>query len=160
MLIIVLFSTSASADLSVLSGRSYTTADMVKTQTTLLLDLGPEPAKALVNGIPLTINLNVLLVKESVWPWRISAAELDQRPSLATLRGDASAHVDPWELGAHVCYVLCKLRLQHRLQNLLQACRRQFHGLRQARDACPLQGRARLPQRQATSPSSASIFAW
>lgn len=74
-LIIALLSASVSADLSVLSGRSYTTADMVKTQTTLLLDLGPEPAKALVNGIPLTINLNVLLVKESAWPWRINAAE-------------------------------------------------------------------------------------
>jgi len=74
-LIIALFCVSASADLSVLSGRSHTTADMLKTQTTLLLDLGPEPAKALVNGIPLTINLNVLLVKESAWPWRINAAE-------------------------------------------------------------------------------------
>jgi len=74
-LIITLFCVSASADLSVLSGRSHTTADMVKTQTALLLDLGPEPAKALVNGIPLTINLNVLLLKESAWPWRISAAE-------------------------------------------------------------------------------------
>ena len=74
-LIIALFCVSASADLSVLSGRSHTTADMVKTQTALLLDLGPEPAKALVNGIPLTINLNVLLVKESAWPWHINAAE-------------------------------------------------------------------------------------
>ena len=74
-LIVVLLSTSASADLRVLSGRSHTTADVVKTQTTLLLDLGSEPAKALVNGIPLTINLNVSLVKESVWPWSISAAE-------------------------------------------------------------------------------------
>jgi len=74
-MIIALLSASASADLSVLSGRSHTTADMVKTQTTLLLDLGPEPAKALVNGIPLTINLNVLLVKESAWPWRVNAAE-------------------------------------------------------------------------------------
>ena len=74
-LIIVLLSTPTSADLSVLSGRSHTTADMVKTQTTLLLDLGSEPAKALVNGIPLTINLNVLLVKESAWPWHINAAE-------------------------------------------------------------------------------------
>ena len=75
VLIIVLFSTSASADLSILSGRSHTTADMVKTKTTLFLDLGSEPTKALVNGIPLTINLNVLLVKESAWPWRITAAE-------------------------------------------------------------------------------------
>ncbi len=74
-LAIVLLSASASADLSVLSGRSHTTADLVKTQATLLLDLGSEPAKALVNGIPLTINLNVLLVKESAWPWRISAAK-------------------------------------------------------------------------------------
>jgi hypothetical protein len=74
-LIIAVLSASVSADLSVLSGRSHTTADMVKTQTTLLLDLGPEPAKALVNGIPLTINLNVSLVKESAWPWRINAAE-------------------------------------------------------------------------------------
>lgn len=74
-LLIALFCVSASADLSVLSGRSHTTADMVKTQTALLLDLGPEPAKALVNGIPLTINLNVLLVKESAWPWHINAAE-------------------------------------------------------------------------------------
>ena len=74
-LVIALFCVSASADLTVLSGRSYTTADMVKTKTTLFLDLGSEPTKALVNGIPLTINLNVLLVKESVWPWRITAAE-------------------------------------------------------------------------------------
>tara|TARA_B100001123_G_scaffold224073_1_gene252187 strand:- start:2219 stop:2794 length:576 start_codon:yes stop_codon:yes gene_type:complete len=74
-LVIALFCVSASADLSVLSGRSYTTADMVKTKTTLFLDLGSEPTKALVNGIPLTINLNVLLVKESAWPWRITAAE-------------------------------------------------------------------------------------
>ena len=74
-LIIALFCVSASADLTVLSGRSYTTADMVKTKTTLFLDLGSEPTKALVNGIPLTINLNVLLVKESAWPWRITAAE-------------------------------------------------------------------------------------
>ena len=74
-LTIVLLSAPASADLRILSGRSHTTADMVKTQTTLLLDLGSEPAKALVNGIPLTINLNMLLVKESAWPWRISAAE-------------------------------------------------------------------------------------
>ena len=75
VLIIVLLSASASADLSVLSGHSHTTSDMVKTQTTLLVDLGSEPAKALVNGIPLTINLNVLLIKESAWPWRVSAAE-------------------------------------------------------------------------------------
>jgi len=75
VLIIVLFSTPASADLSILSGRSHTTDGIVKTQTTLFLDLGSEPAKALVNGIPLTINLNVLLVKESTWPWRMSAAE-------------------------------------------------------------------------------------
>ena len=74
-LVIALFCVSASADLTVLSGRSYTTADMVKTKTTLFLDLGSEPTKALVNGIPLTINLNVLLVKESAWPWRITAAE-------------------------------------------------------------------------------------
>ena len=74
-LVITLFCVSASADLTVLSGRSYTTADMVKTKTTLFLDLGSEPTKALVNGIPLTINLNVLLVKESAWPWRITAAE-------------------------------------------------------------------------------------
>ena len=74
-LVIALFCVSASADLSVLSGRSYTTADMVKTKTTLFLDLGSEPTKALVNGIPLTINLNVLLVKESAWPWRITAAK-------------------------------------------------------------------------------------
>ena len=74
-LVIALFCVSASADLSVLSGRSYTTADMVKTKTTLFLDLGSEPTKALVNGIPLTINLNVLLIKESAWPWRINAAE-------------------------------------------------------------------------------------
>ena len=74
-LAIALFCVSASADLSVLSGRSYTTADMVKTKTTLFLDLGSEPTKALVNGIPLTINLNVLLVKESAWPWRITAAK-------------------------------------------------------------------------------------
>ena len=74
-LIIALLSASVSADLNVLSGHSHTTADIVKTQTVLLLDLGPEPAKALVNGIPLTINLNVLLVKESAWPWRINAAE-------------------------------------------------------------------------------------
>ena len=75
MLIIVLFCAPASADLSILSGHSHTTADIVKTQTTLFLDLGSEPAQALVNGIPLTINLNVLLVKESVWPWRISMTE-------------------------------------------------------------------------------------
>ena len=74
-LIIVLLSAPALADLSILSGRSHTTADIVNTQTTLLLDLGSEPAKALVNGIPLTINLNVLLIKESVWPWRISVTE-------------------------------------------------------------------------------------
>ena len=74
-LVIALFCVSASADLTVLSGRSHTTADMVKTKTTLFLDLGSEPTKALVNGIPLTINLNVLLVKESAWPWRITAAE-------------------------------------------------------------------------------------
>ncbi len=75
MLIIVLLSAPASAELSVLSGRSHTTGELVKTQATLLLDLGSEPAKALVNGIPLTINLNVLLVRESAWPWRIGAAE-------------------------------------------------------------------------------------
>ena len=75
VLIIVLLSAPASADLSVLSGRSHTSADTVNTQATLFLDLGSEPAKALVNGIPLTINLNVLLVKESAWPWRVSAAE-------------------------------------------------------------------------------------
>ena len=75
VLIIVLLSAPASADLSVLSGHSHTSTGMVKTQTTLLLDLGSEPAKALVNGIPLPINLNVLLVKESAWPWRITAAE-------------------------------------------------------------------------------------
>ena len=75
VLIIVLLSAPASADLSILSGRSHTTADIVKTQATLFLDLGSEPAKALVNGIPLTINLNVLLVKESAWPWRNSMAE-------------------------------------------------------------------------------------
>jgi len=74
-LIIVLVSASASADLSVLSGHSNATPDMIKTQTTLLLDLGSEPAKALVNGIPLTINLNVSLVKESAWPWHLNAAE-------------------------------------------------------------------------------------
>ena len=74
-LIIALLPTSASADLSVLSGRSHTAAGMVKTQMTLLLDLGPEPAKALVNGIPLTINLNVSLVKESAWTWDISTAK-------------------------------------------------------------------------------------
>ena len=75
VLTIVLLSAPASADLSILSGHSHTTADIVKTQATLFLDLGSEPAKALVNGIPLTINLNVLLVKESTWPWRMSAAE-------------------------------------------------------------------------------------
>ena len=75
MLIVVLLSAPALADLSILSGRSHTTAEIVNTQTTLLLDLGSEPAKALVNGIPLTINLNVSLVKESAWPWRITAAE-------------------------------------------------------------------------------------
>ena len=74
-LIIALLPASASADLSVLSGRSLTAAGMIKTQMTLLLDLGPEPAKALLNGIPLTINLNVSLVKESAWPWHISAAK-------------------------------------------------------------------------------------
>ena len=74
-LIIALLPASASADLSVLSGRSHTAAGMVKTQMTLLLDLGPEPAKALVNGIPLTINLNVSLVKESAWTWDISTAK-------------------------------------------------------------------------------------
>ena len=74
-LIIALLPASASADLSVLSGHSHAAAGMVKTQMTLLLDLGPEPAKALVNGIPLTINLNVSLVKESAWPWHISAAK-------------------------------------------------------------------------------------
>jgi hypothetical protein len=74
-LIIALLPASASADLSVLSGRSHTAAGMVKTQMTLLLDLGPEPAKALVNGIPLTINLNVSLVKESAWTWHISVAK-------------------------------------------------------------------------------------
>ena len=74
-LIIALLPASASADLSVLSGRSLTAAGMIKTQMTLLLDLGPEPAKALVNGIPLTINLNVSLVKESAWTWDISTAK-------------------------------------------------------------------------------------
>ena len=74
-LIIALLPASASADLSVLSGRSHTAAGMVKTQMTLILDLGPEPAKALVNGIPLTINLNVSLVKESAWTWDISTAK-------------------------------------------------------------------------------------
>ena len=75
VLIIVLLSAPASADLSILSGRSHATTDIVRTQATLFLDLGSEPAKALVNGIPLTINLNVLLVKESAWPWHINAAE-------------------------------------------------------------------------------------
>ena len=74
-LIIALLPASTSADLSVLSGHSHAAAGMVKTQMTLLLDLGPEPAKALVNGIPLTINLNVSLVKESAWTWDISTAK-------------------------------------------------------------------------------------
>ena len=59
-LIIALLPASASADLSVLSGHSHAAAGMVKTQMTLLLDLGPEPAKALVNGIPLTDRKSVV----------------------------------------------------------------------------------------------------
>jgi len=72
---VLLASATTTADFKILGGGAQITDQHLSSHAKLDLSLDPRSATAVVNGIPITICIDLELVQNKIWPWSITFLE-------------------------------------------------------------------------------------
>ncbi|HAU11179.1 MAG TPA: hypothetical protein DCS41_06900, partial [Gammaproteobacteria bacterium] len=72
---VLLASTITTADFKIVGGGAQITDQYLSSHAKLDLSLDPRSATAIVNGIPITICIDLELVQNKLWPWSTTLLE-------------------------------------------------------------------------------------